>query len=209
MSDESAVWRILGFAVAGAALYQWWKKGSIVEQVREATEAATYEGSLPQDAPGVGTWEEAFGAGARIFGFEEAPKVETTPDLPAEPDKGPFLGTPRNALRVAGKVRYPANGTRIDLTWGTATIEADAAIENQAAERRLGQVRARIIERKGDSQEERIVDGPFVDLAPGEFRDVRMRVPLAFSGYGTDPDSSQVSLLFAGYTLDTSVFERD
>lgn len=209
MSAEEKLWTYVGFSLAAAAAWQWWKRGSIVDVARQASEAATYEGSLSQEAPGVGPWEKAFGAGSRILGFEAPPKVETTTDRPAQESAGPFLGTPRNALRVAGKVRWPADGTRVNVSWGTSTIEADAALENQASERRLGQVKARIIERKGSSQEERIVDGPYVDLAPGEFRQVRMRVPLAYSGYGTDPDSSQVSLLFAGYTLDTATFSRD
>jgi hypothetical protein len=206
---EEKLWSYVGLAIAGAALWQWWKKGSVLETVREAEAAATYEGDLSQAAPGVGGAEQAFGAVSRALGFESPPHVGVREDRPADESKGPFLGTPRNALRVAGAMTQPVNGAHLDLTWGTGTIEAFASIENQASERRLGQVRARIIERNGSTQREAYVDGPFVDLAPGEFKEITMRVPLPFSGFWLDPDSSQVSLLFAGHTLDTAVFTRD
>lgn len=209
--EDRVIGWALGLAFVAGVVAWWRKKGGdlgISQAAHDFAEAATYEGSLPQDAPGIGGAEAAFGAVARALGFEEGPSVGDRADRPADERAGPFLGTPRNVERVAGKVRYPNPGQVLDLSWGTSTLNADGAIENQANERRLGQVRARMIETKGSEQRESYVDGPYVDLAPGEFREITMRVEFPFSGYWTDPDRSEISLQWAGHTLDTVQFRR-
>lgn len=204
LADPSARKFVTGGSLAlgaWAGLRMVYKQGGSLEGAVGGAAALPY---------GAGSWfEQLLGLGGRLTGNEPAPGIVATPDMPADPAKGgPYLGQPRNALRVAGKIRYPESGQVAKLPWGADTIALDAAVENQSSEPRSGRIKVRSIVGEGAY---RYVEGPDVTLKPGEFFTVAIRVPTSHgvSQFGPGNYRFDTALQFDNYTLDRVGFETD
>lgn len=170
---------IASAALLGYGLYKFSRNSGAQAQ----KEAIAHELSLP---PGTSLADEAIAAYGNLTGEEPAPNISTQTDRPA--DKGPYLPTPKNVLRVSGVIRYPQNGGTVRRHLFGDTIVLDAAIENQDTVSHTGLVQARY-QKGGDFVYQ---DGPRVTLAPGAFQTVTLRIPAV----------DNVALRFANYTLD-------
>lgn len=164
------------------------------------------------DAPASQTptvFEEAGAVLARAAGAESPPELVTRPDFAADPaSSGPYLGQPKNVLRVAGKVRFPISGAIVPTKLAADTFDVDAALENQADEKRTGEL-VLVVREKNilGTWAEASVSGGNVTLEPREFRQVIVRAPNVV-GRPFSPAESSVRLRFAGFTLDHVVFRR-
>lgn len=144
---------------------------------------------------------------SRAAGYDVEPSIAVQRDTPADPQAGPFLGTPRNALLVAGKIRSPQSGQSVVVRLLDSTYPVDAAIENQSKVEVRGQVQARVISQgflQGEPQIT-VVDGPTITLPPGGFYEVSMRLPRFRDANGT----AELALLFSRYKLDGVTFKRE
>lgn len=190
--------RAAGIAIAGFFFFREQRKaGGFLESVRGAAE-------LPAGNDGISALEHALGLGGRIVGLEPDAGIEHRPDRGAE--AGPYLGTPRNALRVAGAWRQPTEGGSVPFALFSNTFEAVAVLENQNTVAVPGQVKARLLAQgllEGTPQYH-YTDGPSVRLEPGEMRELVMRleIPRDFDG------DLELALLFANYNLGTVRFSR-
>jgi hypothetical protein len=165
-------------------------------------QGALASSSAVSHGEGVSAFEKGLGLLGRATGNEPEAGITTRVDRAADESKGPFLGTPKNALLVAGKIRSPVQGGELRLPLFADTVMVDAAVENQAAEPRAGRIAVRYM----DGGEARIMQGPEVTLAPGEFREVSIRVPPARAGGTFEGD---IALLFSNHTLDRVGFNYD
>lgn len=191
--ERAKVLKVLGGAVLAFFFLR--------ETAKRGTPTAAIEGAaaLPADNAGVTTVEKALGIFGRAVGLEPEPTIEDKPERAADESKGPFLGTPKNALRVAGAWRQPINGGSVPVAAFSATFQAFAVLENQSGQEVAGQVRVRILH-EGLLQSETqttMFDGPFLRLAPGEMRELDMRLPAVRDADGR----IELALLFAGFNL--------
>ena len=129
-------------------------------------------------------------------GILPADGVTVTGDRPAVPGK--YLGNPKNVLGIAGKIRSIENQDPagiVEVPLFSDTILIDAALENQSDTLRSGIPSARVLLDSVPFE----VKGTPVDLPPGAFRQVTLRIPRSFaSKYG----EMDLALQFSGYTLD-------
>lgn len=184
----------------------------VAEQVAGGWQETAEVGRELANAPATqapSAFEQAVAVVARAAGAESPPELVSRPDLPADPQaSGPFLGAPRNALLVAGKVRFPVASTDLRTQLASDVFDVDAALENQAGEPRTGELVLVVREQNIlGNWAEQSVSGGKVTLAPREFRQVTVRAPNVV-GRPISPLASNVRLRFAGYTLDSVDFHR-
>lgn len=152
---------------------------------------------LPPGAD-VSTLEKGLGLWGRITGQEPEAGGESSPDRGAT--EGPFLGTPKNAERVAGKIRSPSDGGTFPLPLYSDTFRVEGAVENQSEEVRQGRVEARVISQgllQGEAQT-LISPGVAVRLNPGQMSAVELRIPAVRDFDG----AVRIALLWNGYKVD-------
>lgn len=184
----------------------------VAEQVAEGYQETAQVASEYSNAPAAEVptgFEQAVAVVGRIAGAESPPELTSRPDVPADPaHSGPLLGHPRNALLVAGKVRFPVAGANLHTQLASNEFDVDAALENQASEARTGDLELVVREQNVlGNWGEASVSGGKVTLEPGEFRQVTVRAP-AVVGRPFSPIASNVRLRFAGYTVDSVDFRR-
>lgn len=171
------------------------------ETTKRGTPAAAVEGAaaLPPGNEGISTFEQALGVFGRAVGLEPDAGIEDRPERAADESTGPFLGPPRNVLRVAGAWRQPTDGGTVPVAAFSSTFQAFAVLENQSGQEVAGQVRVRILHEgllQGGTQTT-VFDGPHLRLAPGELRELEMRLPTVRDADG----KIELALLFANYNL--------
>jgi hypothetical protein len=202
--DTLVLWSIIGAVGIGGWIWlsNEWEKLSEEEKL-----ALAYSAALPR---GVGDWrQQLLSFYARVRGtFQPGilpePGITTTIDRPAV--EGKYLGPPKNALKVSGLIRTvenqdPRAENTIEVPLFADTMLIDAAIENQSEYARHGQLKARaLIGLIGSTPY--FIESPPIDLQPGEFRQVTMRVPLDYGKRG----AYDIAIQWAGYTLDRVVF---
>ena len=167
---------------------------SWVEAVRSAANLPFGAGSL---------YEQFAGALGRASGLGPEEGIKSEPDRPAT--EGAKLGPPKNALRVAGKIRTVENQAptgAVGVPLFADTLLVDVALENQAGELRTGVLKLE------SSQKGLRVDFATTSidreltLQPGEFQQVTVRIKReAFAALQTD-----LRLSWEGYTLDRVQF---
>lgn len=164
------------------------------------------DAGLPVGNAGVSIQERWNGLIGRVFNIEPEPGIEARTDTVADETKGPFLGQPKNALRIAGAWRQPTDGGIVNVATFSKTFQAFAVLENQSAMEVAGQVRVRILH-KGlleSGVQTTMFEGPFLRLAPGEMRELEMRLPTV-----RDTDGKiELALYFAGYNLSSISAQR-
>jgi hypothetical protein len=192
-AERSSMLKVIGGAVVAFFFLREQKRvGTPVQAVEDAA-------ALPADNAGVSAFEKALGVLGRAVGLEPEVGIEQTSERAADESKGPFLGAPKNALRVAGAWRQPLPGGNFAVAAFSNTFQAFAVLENQSASEVAGQVRVRILHQgllQGDLQTT-MVDGPAVRLAPGELRELGMRLPAVRDADG----KIELALYFAGFNL--------
>jgi len=203
---DSAPERAKVLKVMGAAVVAYF---FLRETAKRGTpgSATTDAASLPAGNDGVTTTEKALGLFGRIVGLEPEPGIEHRTERAADESAGPFLGQPKNALRVAGAWRQPTQGATIKIAAFSGTFQAFAVLENQSSAEVAGQVRVRILH-EGLLQREvatTMFDGPFVRLAPGELRELVMRLPTVRDADG----KLELALYFAGFNLASVSAQRE
>lgn len=198
--ERSSMLKVIGGAVVAFFFLREQKR---VGTPAEAVESAA---ALPADNAGVSTFEKTLGIFGRAVGLEPPVGIDDKSDHAADPARGFSLGTPKNALRVAGAFRQPIAGGTFAVAAFSETFQAFASLENQSAVEVAGQVRVRILHQgllQGDLQTT-MVDGPFLRLAPGEFRELEMRLPAVRDADGR----IELALYFAGYNLASITAQR-
>jgi hypothetical protein len=204
-ADRGMVLKVAGAAVLVATLLR--------EQRRTGTVGDALEGAaaLPAGNAGVHPVEKALGVLGRAFGIEPEPGIDQVTERAADESAGPVLGQPRNALLVAGAWRQPLEGGTFNVATFSDTFQANAVVENQSDREVAGQVRVRITHEGllQSGAQFTIFEGPSIRLAPGEMRELAMRLPtvrdadgriglaLLFSGYNLASITAQRSLVFA------------
>lgn len=171
----------------------------IREGNREFWDAVKEAASLPYGSGSL--TEQGIGLFGRFVGAEPEAGVGTSPDRGAE--EGPYLGTPRNALRVAGVIRTIENqvinsSKIIQVPAFSDTVLIDAAVENQSNAVQSGTINFRALMRDASQT----VPGPTVNLAPGELRQISARIPRSLSYL----QQFDIALQFRSYTLDRVTF---
>lgn len=192
LGDPSA--RDLGTALGAAVLgYGVWRLLRVPESAGAALKS---EAALPSGAPGLTAADKVLGIFGRATDNEPPPGIEARADRGAV--EGPHLGPPKNVLLVAGKIRHPTSGGELRVPMFADSVPIDAVVENQARQTREGTVRLRYLTDAGPQ----FVPGPRLTLAPGEMRQLQIRMP----PLGVGNDKGDIALQFDGYTLETIGF---
>lgn len=204
------------FKLGGAAVLAYFTLRDRASSFASREEIKT-DASLPAGNPGVSPQEKYNAIVGRfeqwaggLFGIDAgtAPTVgiEHKDERAADESAGPFLGAPKNVLRVAGAWRQPLPGGTFAVAAFSSTFQAFAVVENQSNVTVAGQVRVRILHQgllQGDMQTT-LVDGPSIQLAPGELRELEMRLPAVRDADG----KIELALLFNGYNLASITAQR-
>lgn len=197
----------LGAVAFGYGIYQllFSGEGLLAKQAAETKAALEHEaGILTSEAPGTTVLDDLMAIIGRATGNEPPPGIKAETDRVAE--GGPYLGTPKNLLRVAGKIRDPMDGGSAKVPAFADTIRIDAAVENQAQEARAGILQARLMLEGVSEFVPIVVTAGRIELQPGEFKSVDIRIPY---GKYTAFHKRTVALLFEGHRLDGVTFDID
>lgn len=199
MEDGTKLTLIVGGAVvAWLFLDNEWEKLSAEEK-----SALAYSANLPAN---VGWKQRILSFYARFRGtFQPGilppAGVTITKDRPAE--SGTYLGPPKNVLGVAGVIRTienqdPREESTIEVPIFADTVLVDCALENQSDQPRAGSLKARALIKSTPY----FVESKPVDMPPGAFRQVTIRVPRDYN-YRGDWD---LAIQWEGHTLDRVTF---
>ena len=199
MEDGTKILLFVGGAAAAWFLLEnEWEKLSAEEKASLA-----YSANLP---PNVGWKQKILSLYARFRGtFQPGilpePGVSVAADRGAGP--GPYLGAPKNLLRVAGVVRRienqdPRENAMIEVPIFADTVLIDSALENQSTEPRAGALKARLL----IGSTPYFIESKPIDMPPGAFRQVTIRVPRDYSYKG----EMDLAIQWEGYTLDSVKF---
>ncbi len=197
--------------VAGAAVVAYFFLRDQDSQFASKAEIEK-DAELPAGNAGVSLQESYNAFVGRFLGFLGVPGtrpeagIQDKPDRAADESKGPFLGQPKNVLRIAGAWRQPIDGGTVPIATFSDTFQAFAVLENQSAQEVAGQVRVRILHQGllQSEPETTMFDGPSLRLAPGELRELDMRLPVVRDADG----KIELALLFAGYNLASITAQR-
>lgn len=199
------------FSIAGAAawlvLENQYQRLSAEEQA-----ALAYSADFTYGTGGFGQRILSAYARFRLWAADKAAGagITTEKDRPAVP--GRHLGPPKNVLGISGVIRTienqdprkPGNyelaeADRVIVPAFAETVLADSAIENQSNIVREGIVSARML---GANSTPYTIEGPSIVLAPGEFRNISLRIPRDYSYRGR----MDFALQFEKHTLDRVAF---
>lgn len=202
LDGNSGRGRVLKVAGAAVVAYFFLRERAATFATREEI---TADAALPAGNDGVSTQEKWNAVVGRVFGMEPEAGIEHATDRPAI--AGPHLGAPKNVLRVAGAWRQPTDGGSFALAAFSETFQAFAVLENQSAQEVAGEVRVRITHEGllQSGAQQTYFDGPSVRLAPGEMRELSMRLPAVRDFDGR----IELALLFANYNLATITAQRE
>jgi hypothetical protein len=198
--ERGTALKLAGAGVVAAVLLREQRR------IGTAGDALSDAAALPAGNAGVSTFEKALGVLGRAVGIEPEAGIEDRAERAADESAGPFLGTPKNALLVAGAWRAPQDGGTINVAAFSSTFQANAVLENQSRQEVAGQVRVRIMHEGllQSGTQTTYFEGPYLRLAPGEMRELDMRLPTVRDADGR----IGLALLFSGFNLASVTAQR-